>query len=281
MKLNKTICVVLPVGTTHHGFYKDVLSQVQVTLVSKGYGFIIYVPCLDVPCDWALFYRNTADIVDGYLMVSPRVEDELMDQIAAGAERMSCVLLLCRSARFSSVGMDNRQAVIDAVMHLAGLGHRKIGTISGDLGTYDARERLAVFNSALASHGIARNIAYTAQGDFSRESGKKAMLKLLDLADRPSAIFCANDNMAVGAMDACREKHVVIPDDISIAGCDDILQGGVPVKPLTTIRQPLLKIAEEGTLLLLDEIEHPEHKKQDILVKGSLVTRESTGKPRS
>lgn len=275
----RVLGVVLPLGTLHfNDFYRNVLGTIQVVTVAENYGSLIYIPYSDEGLDWQRFLSSASEIVDGFLVVAPLPEDRFLKEINLYHKPKPAVLLFCRSPYFSSVCMDNEEAVLIAVKHLVNLGHKKIATISGDLRTYDGQERLKAYKQTLFTFGLTCPDKYVVEGEFDYASGRRGMTQLLRLPDRPTAVFAANDKMAIGAMEICREEKIRIPEDIAIVGCDDISSGTV-FKRITTIRQPVEKIATEGVLLLIEEIEKygQPKRKREISVRGELVVRESCG----
>ena len=108
-----------------------------------------------------------------------------------------------------------------ATRHLIDFGHRRIATITGEPWMEAARDRLKGYNKALVAAGIPQDPALVVRGNWSASSGFDAMRKLLTLAERPTAVFCQNDRMAIGCYEALKEAGLVIPDDMSVVGYDD------------------------------------------------------------
>lgn len=146
----------------------------------------------------------------------------------------------------SSVAIDNLGGAKNAVKYLVSLGHQRIAHIAGDTISQAAAERLKGYAEALAESDIQANAEYIVKTDYSRGQARQAAEKLLALETPPTALFVASDSMALEAISVITEKGKRVPDDISVIGFDDnpsSLYGGVA---LTTVRQPLIKMAEEG-----------------------------------
>ncbi|GAA0370258.1 DNA-binding transcriptional regulator CytR [Bowmanella denitrificans] len=177
----------------------------------------------------------------------------------------------------NKVMVDNVQGAKDGVNHLVALGHRRIAAVLGDNNAPSNRERLQGFQQALQQAGIEPDEQYLVQGDYTTESGMKAMEALLKLRKRPTAVFCFNDDMAIGAMSVLREYGYAIPGDISIMGFDDIRYASLMNPPLTTIHQPLEEIGQASMRLLLAQLSGKNSAPQHIQLPLQLVVRQSTG----
>ncbi|HEX8446524.1 MAG TPA: LacI family DNA-binding transcriptional regulator [Sphingomonas sp.] len=150
------------------------------------------------------------------------------------------------------VTMDDAAAAADMTRHLIDLGHRRIGFLTGHPDHVAARDRLIGYRSAMAAAGIAEMPGLVAEGRFDFESGAAAAAVLLASDPRPTAIFASNDDMAAGALAAAHARGIAVPDELSIAGFDDIDLARAVWPPLTTMRQPIRDIAYAAADLLLD-----------------------------
>ena len=117
--------------------------------------------------------------------------------------------------------------------------------------------------------------AYRMPGLYDLESGHKAMQQFLTLDERPTAVFCCNDEMALGAMKAVSEAGMNVPNDISVVGFDDTVFAAYVTPALTTVRRPIEQISREGALRLLGNIENKQHETEQLLLKTELIVRES------
>jgi LacI family transcriptional regulator len=175
---------------------------------------------------------------------------------------------------------DNDAAGFVATTHLLDLGHRRIAHVAGPGHVSSAQGRLAGFHRAYAERGLEIDEQLIVHAPFTVRGGCDAALPLLDRADRPTAIFAANDLQAVGVMKAARALALRIPDDVALVGGDDIELAEFLEVPLTTFHQPAREIGERGAQLLLgrlnDEIEEPRR----IVLTPRLIVRRSSGGPR-
>jgi LacI family repressor for deo operon, udp, cdd, tsx, nupC, and nupG len=165
-----------------------------------------------------------------------------------------------------------------AVQHLAAQGCRRIATITGPLGNTLSQDRLRGYRQGLLTAGLPWDGAGEVEGSFSIDSGYTAMQRLLDGEMRPDGLFCANDEMAIGAQRAIRERGLTMPSDIAVIGFDDLRFGAFAAPPLTTIRQPTTELGETA-MRMLDAVLHNRPLEQkSVVLLHELVVRESTAR---
>jgi len=163
-----------------------------------------------------------------------------------------------------------------AAEHLLALGHRRIGAIAGTPGWYATEERLAGFRAALAGAGILLDPELVVYSDWRIPRGTEAARELLSLPDPPTAIFGFNDNVAIGALHAARERGLSVPDDLSVVGFDDTEQAVIVTPRLTSVRQPLAELGRMGVSLLIRLIDGQRVDALRVELATQLVVREST-----
>ncbi|MDD5130128.1 MAG: LacI family DNA-binding transcriptional regulator [Candidatus Omnitrophica bacterium] len=179
----------------------------------------------------------------------------------------------------SCIAVDNAGGAENAVNYLIELGHKKIAHITGDIKTQSAAKRLEGYKRALEKNGIAIRQDYIFETDYSRGAARSAAEKLIKAADPVTAVFVASDAMALEVMAVARERGKNIPDDLSIVGFDDNPSGLYGPVGLTTVRQPLIRMAEESVKELNRLIGLNKKSVKKILLPAELVIRESC-KPR-
>jgi LacI family transcriptional regulator len=173
----------------------------------------------------------------------------------------------------------NRRGAREAIDHLIGLGHRRIGFITGTAGTSSARERLAGYRDALRAARVDYDPALVVKGDFLETRGYAATAQLLALEERPTAIFTSADTAAFGAVKAVRAAGLKVPRDISIVGFDDIPEASLVMPPLTTVRQPLQEMGATAVRLLRRLMDEPDATPRRTELLTELIVRESTAPP--
>lgn len=213
-------------------------------------------------------------MADGLLLILPydiEAYSELLNQ-----RRYPHVLIDYEGATVGpAISADNRQGAYDGTAYLLGLGHRRVGFITGDLSLSSARSRLAGYCQALADYGIAQDPALVAEGDYQQPAGHAGAQALLRLTEPPTAIFASNDVMAFGAMEAIREAGLRIPADVSVLGFDDIPQATGVSPMLTTVRQPLEEMGRQAVEMLMDYIADPSQPYEYRVLPADLVIRNS------
>jgi DNA-binding LacI/PurR family transcriptional regulator len=174
-----------------------------------------------------------------------------------------------------SIGSGNWGGGIAATRHLIELGHRRIAAVTGPMRYLCSQARLAGYRAALERAGLAFDAELVAHGDFHHASGLAAALELLDLPDRPTAVFAGNDEQAAGVYAAAQQRGLRIPEDISVVGFDDVPMARWLVPALTTVRQPIAELAARAVRTLLGDRAEPREGR--IELPTSLVVRNSTG----
>ncbi|MFN8459259.1 MAG: LacI family DNA-binding transcriptional regulator [Anaerolineae bacterium] len=216
--------------------------------------------------------------VDGLLIFSMTLTDSDVNRIFQ--EDIPTVLVETAHPALPSLFSDDMSAAHVAVKHLIDLGHRRIAYISDYLddpfGAF-SRNRYAGYKQAHAEAGLPVCPDYLRQGDHSRANGRRMALELLNLPDRPTAIFAYSDEFALGVLDAAAELKLSVPRDLSVVGYDDIELAHFA--QLTTIRQHLFDSGVQGVELLLDVIENPVTLPVQFQLPTELIIRETTAAP--
>ncbi|WP_329331457.1 LacI family transcriptional regulator [Streptomyces sp. NBC_00663] len=214
--------------------------------------------------------------VDGVLLMSVHADDRLPDMLAEA--RVPTVLMGRRSGDeyVSYVDADNVGGARNAVSHLLKQGRRAIATITGPLDMYAAQCRLRGYQDALALAGQNTSRSWVAEGDFSEESGRRAMRELLERHPEIDAVLAASDTTAAGALHALRAAGRRIPEDVAVIGFDDFPLAQRTQPPLTTVRQPLEQMGRAMIKLLLEEMEEQSVAWRHVILRTELVVRESS-----
>jgi DNA-binding LacI/PurR family transcriptional regulator len=178
-----------------------------------------------------------------------------------------------------SVGATNWGGGVAATRHLLGLGHRRIGIITGPREILCSRARLDGYRAAMDEAGVPIDPSLIAYGDFHVQSGIENAHQMLRLPDPPTAIFAGNDLMALGVYQAARAEHLHVPDDLSVVGFDDLPVAGWVGPPLTTVRQPLSEMAVTAARLVVRLAAGQEPAETRLELNTELVVRESTAPP--
>ena len=164
-----------------------------------------------------------------------------------------------------------------AVEHLVKLGHRRIAFINGPHGWAASKERLAGYQDVLAQYGIPYDPSLVEEGTWEVQSGYHAAKKFVVMPDRPTAIFAANDFMALGAIYAIQDAGLNVPKDIAVVGYDDREIASISNPTITTVCPPSFEMGQLAAQLILDRLENQIEIKDPIRVQGRLIIRESCG----
>lgn len=178
-----------------------------------------------------------------------------------------------------SVGIDNWTAGFDATNHLIQLGHKRIAAITGPKNARPSLGRYAGYTAALENAGIPLDTTLVKNGNFLSEEGYAAACELLDMENRPSAIFCFNDLTAVSVYRAAYERRIRIPDELSVVGFDNIYPSAYLAPALTTVNQPFDVITRRAFELIMAAREGTVEQRH-IVLPTRLVTRGSTAAPK-
>ncbi|MDD5097881.1 MAG: LacI family DNA-binding transcriptional regulator [Candidatus Omnitrophica bacterium] len=193
------------------------------------------------------------------------------------ARNIPCVVInyYVDDLEVSCIAVDNAGGAENAVNYLIQLGHKKIAHITGDVTTQAAAKRLEGYKRALEKNGIKVKEDYIFKTDYSRGAARTAAESLIKASDPATAVFVASDSMALEVMAVARELGKNIPDDLSIVGFDDNPSGLYGPVALTTVRQPLIKMAEESVKELNRLIALKKNSPKKILLPADMVIRES------
>jgi LacI family repressor for deo operon, udp, cdd, tsx, nupC, and nupG len=196
--------------------------------------------------------------IDGLVIATPQLDQDYLVKLAS----LEQPVLLLNGARpdlpqLDYVGYDDHRCGFDAAYYLIGLGHRRIAHLTGPENHGSAQARLAGYRQALERARIPFRPEDVLPGDYRHDSGEEAMKTLLErpIAERPTALFCANDTMAIAAMQIAQAKGVSVPDDFSLVGVDDTGAAAKAAPPLTTFRQDTYALAKRAATLFLKKLE--------------------------
>ncbi len=269
-----TIGVLLP--DLYGEFFSELIRGIDQTAQRQGYHLLVSSAHEERSAVEAAL-RSMRGRVDGLIVMSPE-----MDGPAAVGNLPSgfpVVLLSCATGDglFDAITIANFDGARAMVEHLLRLGHRRIAIIKGVERNYDAAERLRGYRAALAAAGVAGFASWEIAGDFSEAAGFRAANELLEFWPRPTAVFATNDSMAIGALSALRQRGVRVPEDVALAGFDDIPMAQYMDPPLSSVRVDISALGARATTRLLEGVRdggpHPRH---DTL-PTTLVIRRSCG----
>ncbi len=223
------------------------------------------------------FYLDVlrSESVDGIILPPINDRDAAVLQMAESGMPMVSVDRSLANSPIDQVEVDNRQGALEAVEHLIGLKHRRIGLITGKLDVSTSRERRAGYLAALAAHQIPLDQELLRVGDNKQGSGRVLAEELLALSDRPTALFVTNNLMAVGAIEAIHQRRLKIPAEVAINGFDDLPWAEALDPPLTVVRQPAYEVGRSAAELLLRRLENRDAPAASLRLRPRLILRRS------
>ncbi|MCB0064628.1 MAG: LacI family DNA-binding transcriptional regulator [Caldilineaceae bacterium] len=271
----RTYTIGLLVRDLGTGYIGEIIRGIDRELGERQYDLLLYTTHGRGRCESDYVATLTRGIVDGLLLVLPRTPEEYLAELRKSHFPHVLIDHQGIDQTGPAVGATNWQGGYDATAYLAGLGHQRIGLITGDLSLRCAVDRHAGYCAALRDCGLPDDPALVVEGDFTQSTGYQKAKELLCLHTPPSAIFASNDVMAFGVMEAARERGLRIPEDLSIVGFDDIPQASSLHPALTTVRQPLEEMGRVATQMLFSYLADPNRIDERTELSTQLVVRHS------
>ena len=254
LRRRETLTLGLLVPSVEIPFFARVAASVEAAANDAGYSVILCNTGWSLPREVHYLTNLLARRVDGLLCISLAMSAE---HIAPVLRRRTPVVVFERSmpgVEVDAVEIDNFQGAYDATVHLLGLGHQRIGCITGLPNSNLNGERVAGYRKALARRGIPFDPALVRTGDYTAAAGVRESLDLLRLPEPPTAIFAFNDLMAMGVMRAMHERGLRIPDDVAVIGFDGLPLTEHCSPPLSTVEQPVTEMSAAAIAMLRDRI---------------------------
>lgn len=273
-----TIGVLLP--DIYGEFFSELIRGIDATVRKSGYHLLVSSSHGD-KAEAGAMLRAIRGRVDGLIVLSPDVG--ALGLPAHLAEVLPVVLLNSAAAdeSFDLINIDNYDGAFAMVRHLVSLGHRRIAFIQGPEANHDASERLRGYRDAVTALSAERRPEYEIPGDFREDAGHRAGRRILALEPRPTAIFAANDAMAIGCLAALREAGMDVPADFALAGFDDIPIVRYTAPPLTSVRVSIAELGRCAAERALHGVRSKnKHKRQHMTLPTTLVVRDSSGSAR-
>jgi len=271
-----TLGVLLP--DLYGEFFFEVIRGMDETAQRNGFHLLISSSHADKHgIETAM--RAMRGRVDGLVAMSPDLDANSLLNIPTSLP----LVLLCSGANGSdldSLTIRNCHGARAMVRHLIALGHRRIAIIKGAPRNFDAAERLRGYRMALREAGIPPIRSLELDGGFTEMGGYAAAVEILRIEPRPTAIFAANDSMAIGALSALRRSGVRVPGDMAVGGFDDIPLARYMDPPLSSVRVPIFELGARAVEMLLHGVRNKnDHARQRECVSTELVVRLSCGAP--
>ncbi|MGM8932034.1 LacI family DNA-binding transcriptional regulator [Salinicola halophyticus] len=279
-RARRTRNLVVLVPKIANTFYARVISGIQLAAQSRGYGVLLCNTQGDEAMEAQYARLVSTRQADGVIQL--RAHDPFADDAAASASLpMVNACEVMDDAPCPTLKLDNRAAAREMIEHLIAMGHRRIAVIKGPRRSPLTRDRFDGYRDALEAAGINVDDSMLCPGDFSPQSGYAGARALVERANPPTAIFCESDEMAIGALQWLKRAGLRVPEDISVAGFDDIEFASYCDPPLTTIAQPAETFGEIAVEMLTALIEEQTLSSVHRVLPYRLVIRDSTAEAAS
>lgn len=271
IRRSQTIGIVLP--DVHGEFFSEVIRGIDLAARAEGYHILVSGSHSD-PVQMLEVVDAMRGRVDGLVVMAPDVTLAPLEELRA--REMPVVLLNSSGPNRDAITIDNYGGARAMMRHLHGLGHSRIAFVRGPQHNADARERLRGYRHAMRGMAATSLRALECSGDFTEESGFAAGRRMAASKPRPTAVFAANDSMAVGVLASLAAAGIKVPEAMSVVGFDDIPIARYVTPPLTTIRVDIAEVGRRASALLLDAITDPiAHITRHDRVATTLVVRGS------
>lgn len=264
-------------------FFPELIHEFEQVAIAAGYEILIgstnYEPKTMELCARRMLERK----VDGVAIMTFGVEEFVLDRFTAENIPITFIEAGQQRPKADTLCVDYRAGIDEAVQHLAVLGHRKIGFISGPLALHSAALRKQAFIDSSKTIGLIINPDWMIEGDHTLDGGRDAMKKILTRAQVPTAVMCSNDLTAIGVQHALFEATLKVPDDFSIIGFDDVHLAEYTIPPLTTVRMSCRELAEGAVRALLSRTKTGHGNLESnhrSIIKTRLIVRQTTGLPK-
>ncbi|MBV8224151.1 MAG: LacI family DNA-binding transcriptional regulator [Verrucomicrobia bacterium] len=276
----RTRVVGVVVAALTNAYYTLLLDRLHHELALAGYSMILMIDQYENSADLSKLQLLLDRTLDGVLFTTATV-----DSVAVRILHQQGIplVLAVRSVPIPEIDIvenDNVMGGKEGVIHLLELGHRRIGFIFGPDNTSTSLQRFKGATAALAEYGLKPNSKLTIWGSYSHETGYSGLLRLWDSGERPTAVFCGNDVIALGVLDGARKHGIEVPNKLSVVGFDDIPMAGWSAIQLTTVRPGIGELAALAARRLLERIQSPTGLpgRRDLL-PTSLIRRATTASP--
>ncbi|MEL6613260.1 MAG: LacI family DNA-binding transcriptional regulator [Bacteroidota bacterium] len=277
-KQTSSLGVLLPFVSGE--FFSELLHSLDTAAQEAGY-FLLISTSHRLRDEFRAARMMLEKRVDGLIVMAPELRPREAQVLASASEPIVFINTDAEGLPFDTVNFDNYGGSYALTQHLLDLGHRDIGIIRGPSGAKDADQRLEGYRAALAEAGLTPRSDWMVTGEYTLEAGYAVAQPLFATADRPTALLCANDYCAAGAIHAAHEAGLRVPEHLSVVGFDGLPSTLYTQPPLTTARVPIDEVGKIAVALLLDRIMDGPigHEPVRRVVPVEVLVRASTAPP--
>ncbi|MBE0685328.1 MAG: LacI family DNA-binding transcriptional regulator [Anaerolineaceae bacterium] len=284
LKTNQTKVIGVIVNSIDDPFFSEILFGIENAAQQAGYSLFIAASQYDPIREQNIVQTMMEQRTDGVIICSSSFSADKGRQLLANGFPVVVVNYKANENFNYSIYHDDVDGSQQLTGHLLALGHTKIAYLGNSKSGRTSLDRLNGFKKEMRKAGVKINPAYIYEVEGSEpELGKESLYYFMNLSDRPTAIMCFNDMLAIGFLHACRQACIRVPEDLSVTGFDNITFSAYTSPPLTTLDQPKYSIGNESAQLLLEllgnKIENKNNTHKEKVLKGSLLVRSSTSAP--
>ncbi|MFP7298991.1 LacI family DNA-binding transcriptional regulator [Neobacillus niacini] len=276
LRTSESRLLLILIPSISNPFYLEIIKGIEQVAISLNYNILLCETDSNPEKENIYFDLVRKKMADGIISMDPAVNVETLKKLAENYAIIQCSEYE-EGTGIPYVTIDNEEASYRAVKHLIQIGHSKIALINADEKYLFARQRKMGYKRALEENGITLKNEYIIPAQhLSFENGQHAMKKILNLKDRPTAVFAVSDLLAIGALKEINASGFTVPGDFAVVGFDKIDFSNMTNPTLTTIAQPMHKMGTLAAKMLIDKIKGKEV--ESILLDHELVIRESTSR---
>ena len=279
-RTRRSNAIMVMVPNISNPFFSEVLRAMQETAFDRGYSVLLGDTQGDPERERTYLDFLGTRQADGVIQLGAHVPTTLPFPRTDDENVAAPFVHVCEAptpSPFPSVRINNEAAAFAVTQHLIAMGRHRIAAVLGPKNSPLTADRLAGWKRALEELGAGSDDSLIYEGDFTLQAGQDAVARILAAAEHPDAIFFFNDEMAIGGLQGLKEAGIAVPDDMAVAGFDDIAFARFTEPALTTVRQPKKQIGEAAMTMLIDLIEDKNTPPQNTVLDASLVIRTSTG----
>lgn len=266
--------VLLP--DLHGEFFSELIRGIDQTAQAEGYHLLLS-SSHDEASELEAGLHGMHGRVDGLVVMAPMVSSRVLQAMLPANAPVVLLNSADAGAEAGSLRIDSYGGAHAVVEHLVGHGHRRIGMISGPAQNFDSEERLRGYRDALEASELELDAELEARGDFTGSGGYRGAVALLRLANPPTAIFAANDAMAIGALSALRDGGIAVPERMALAGFDDVSSTRYMIPSLTSVHASISELGGRAVARLAAMLSQPRPSPVHEVLPAAVVLRRSCG----
>ncbi|OPJ61314.1 LacI family DNA-binding transcriptional regulator [Clostridium oryzae] len=279
LKTQKTRTVGILIPDISSQLYPEIVRGTEDVANIYDYNIILCNSDSDLEKEKEYLRVLKEKMVDGVLYMSSSLEPEIVELIKELELTTVLVVTTDKDKTFPSVSIDNREAAYDAAIYLLNKGNKKVAYIGSHKDAVNAgAARYFGYEDALKEKGIEINENLIYFGELRAQEGYEGVNKILESGEKFDALFCGSDEIAMGAINALREKNIKVPEDVDVIGFDNIYSSSIFYPKLTTVAQPMYDMGSVGMRMLIKSINKKDLEEKNYILPYELIERDSCKK---